>query len=177
MPCKKGFIKRSSFRRKTGSRVKSKCIKATSQSGLKRSSIDKKIMSRLHKIHQLARQKFGTPKCKKGEIVREGSKRKRGSTKYWTKPTCIKDIGRAGKGKQLFVLEKDVLSKYGYQNIRQMKLSSRRRALSRAIKYIKPLSVLRRINALYVLNKNQNPKLAQTLRNDFKWLQNKYYEK
>jgi hypothetical protein len=76
MNCPSGKIRRNSYTRKTSSgktiRVKSNCIKAQSQSGKKRSDIDRKIMSRQSKEHKIARQKFGTPRCKKGEVIREG---------------------------------------------------------------------------------------------------------
>ena len=35
---------------------------------------------------------------------------------------------------------------------------------------IKPLSLFRRLNALYVLNKNTNPGLAMRFRRDSKWI-------
>jgi hypothetical protein len=181
--CSKGYIKRKGYTRKVGSkkiRVASKCIKSTSQSGLKRSDIDKKKLSRLRKLHEVARSKFGTPKCKKGEIVREGTKTKKSYQRKssWRKPSCTKAVGRASKtgkkGTPLFVLEKNVLSKYGYSKILSMKVSDRKSALLKAIKHLKPLSVARRLNALYVLNKIKSPKLAKVLRDDFMWLKTQY---
>ena len=66
-------------------------------------------------------------------------------------------------------LDKNVLGKYGY-HVKNTKLKERRKALSKAIKYLDPLSVSRRLNALYVLNKNTNPELAMRFRRDSKWI-------
>jgi hypothetical protein len=172
--CEKGYIKRKSYTRKIGSKkikVGSNCIKATSQSGLKRTDIDKKKLSKLHKLHDLARAKFGTPKCHNGSIVREGTKTKKGT---WKRPSCAKASGRASKtgkkGSQLFILEKDILSKYGYSNVSTMKISDRKKSLLKALKHIKPLPLSRRLNALYVLNKIKNSRLAKIFKDDSIWV-------
>ena len=68
----------------------------------------------------------------------------------------------------LFHLEKGTLSKFGYS----MKNSQRMRhiSLKKAIKSIKPLSIYRKLNALYVLNKNKHPYNAKLFKNDAEWL-------
>jgi len=84
--------------------------------------------------------------------------------------TCVTARGKAAKtgqkGTQLFHLEKDVLKPYGYQNVANMSMNDRHRALKRALVDIKPLPLFRRINALYVLNENQNPDLARVFKAD-----------
>ena len=81
MTCPRGYIRRKAYSRETSTgsgkivKVKSNCIRALSQSGQKRTSIDRAIIGRKKREHLQARQKFGTPKCSSGEIVREGYKR------------------------------------------------------------------------------------------------------
>lgn len=185
--CKKGFILRNSYIRKTknGSKVKvnSKCIKSRSKSGLKQSDIDRKKLSKQKRIYSIARKKFGTPKCKRGEIVREGYYKKSFTRKSgskvkgsWVKPLCIKSrTGKSSHGKRLFVLEKGTLSKYGYSDVIHLSKDKREKILRKAIKGgINELTLIKKLNALYVLNKNINPKLANIFRKDMKYIQDLY---
>jgi hypothetical protein len=88
-----------------------------------------------------------------------------------TRNNCIKrnkTYKKHNKCNILFHLEKGTLSKFGYT----MKNSQRMRhiSLKKAIKSIKPLSIYRRLNALYVLNKNKHPDNAKIFKNDAEWL-------
>ena len=126
------------------------------------------------------RKLFGTPRCKKGEVIREGYTRKAFVKKSGARiksskvgPGCIKATGlskqRGTKGKQLFVLEKGTLTTYGYHaNLTE---EERHTALHKALANIKPLSLYRKLNALYVLNKNKSPIIASTYRADAAWVQ------
>jgi hypothetical protein len=79
--------------------------------------------------------------------------------------------GEALKGTPLFHLEKEVLKPFGYFDLEHKTRDERQRALSRAVNKLNPLSVYRRVNALYVVNKNQNPSLAKKLQEDKKYIQ------
>lgn len=166
--CSKDKILRKSYSKKVGSKlikVKANCIKSTSQSGNKRSTIDKKIIKQKQKIAKIARKKFGTPKCKDGEVIKEGYQIKK--TSKWVKPTCIKSVSGSGKkSEQLFVLEKDDLKPFGYENVEQLTKTQRHRALIKALSKIKPLSLMRKLVALSVLNKNRNPELSKIFADD-----------
>lgn len=173
MVCSKGTILRKGYTKKSGTRVSSKCIRATSQSGKKSSLSQKRRLSRLQKEHLLARQKFGTPRCSKGEILREGYRRRSSSRSKgtWVSPICIPSKTNRPHGKQLFILEKDDLSPYGYKDVKHLSKHSRQVALSKVLKQVKPLPLFRKLNALYVVNKNQNPQLARIFKEDSKWVQ------
>jgi hypothetical protein len=186
--CKKGFILRKSYTRKTKNgklvKVSYMCIKSRSQSGLKRSDIDRKKIGQRKRLYSIARKKFGTPKCKKGEILREGYHRKSYIKKSgsrvkgsWVKPRCIKSItGKSSHGRRLFVLEKGTLSKYGYRNVIHLKKEEREKALKKAVKRgINELTLIKKLNALYILNKNINPKLANIFKKDMKFAQGLYH--
>jgi hypothetical protein len=180
--CSSGMIRRKAYTRRLGKkiiRVKSGCIKAQSQSGTKRSSMDRAIIGRKKSAHKKISKIYGTPRCGPGKIVREGYRRKGYTRKSGVKvasslvaPGCIKAVGiskkMGHKGTQLFVLKKGELVKYGYHaNEPEM---VRHEALTKALQDIKPLSVYRKLNALYVLNKNKDPQLAQLYRNDADWV-------
>jgi hypothetical protein len=176
MDCPVGKIKRNSYTKKLSSgkkiRVKSNCIDAMSDSGLKTSLINKRKMKYEEKEHNIARQKFGTPKCKKGEIIKEGYHKKASSRSKgaWVPPTCVKAKGsskkRGSKGKKLFRLNKGTLSQFGYKDIKKMSKQERRKSLSKAVKNMKPLSVMRKLIALSTLQKNTDKKLSKTFRED-----------
>jgi hypothetical protein len=181
MKCPKGYIKRSAYSRKTKSgktvKVKAACILSRGEKSSKRTDIDKKIMEKLKKIHSRARKMFGTPRCKKGEILREGYKKKSYITKsgarvkeVWISPKCIKSPTGRSKGKQLFVLSKSGLSSFGYKNILELSTSERHQSLQKALSEKNPLSVYRRLVALSTLNKNKNTKLSNLLKKDSEWV-------
>jgi len=121
--CKKGEIWRVGYSRsgkKNSKRVsvKGKCIKATSQTGEKSSVRTKKILAEKRKSHKLSKKKYGTPKCKKGQIVREGFKRtSKSGKKTIVAPICVPKKGLGLKREPLFYLEPGRLSQYGYDDV------------------------------------------------------------
>jgi hypothetical protein len=184
-PCKKGEIWREGYirrvskkgskkRSKKGSKkyVSGKCIKATSQTGEKMTEINKRRSKEKRKTHKIAREKFGTPICKQGEIIKEGFHRtSKSGKKTWISPTCIPDIGRVGKSKQTIYIEPDRLSKYGYNDIEMRSDLARHKSLLKAIREgEKPLSVRRRLVALSTLSRNTNPNLSRRFKEDSEWL-------
>ena len=181
--CKHGFILRKGYTRHTQNKkihVPKGCINAQSQSGQKRSSRDLIIMTRRRKMHKSIRKYFGTPKCKSGNIVREGYMRKSYMRKSGVRvsrtkvaPGCINATGlskkRGTKGKQLFILEKGTLTEHGYHA--NLRADVRHNSLKKAMDSgLKPLSVYRKLNALYVLNKNKNKVIASIYKEDSNWV-------
>jgi len=165
--------------------VAASCITATSQSGQKRSVSQKRYLAQRAKIQKEARRRFSrqTPKkCPPGKILREGYHRKsykrtsRGKSVSvkgaWVPPTCAPSINRQ-KGKRLFSLERGALGKYGYEDLHELTTQQRHKALDKALSEgIKPLPLLRRVNALYVLNKRKDPALAQKIHSDVDYIRN-----
>lgn len=188
--CSKGYIKRTGYTTKSGTKVKTKCIVSRSASGEKTSDKLKKYLRSKEKIHKKAREKFSkisgkksSKKCGSKQIMREGffiksheSTSKNGKKiivkAHWVGPGCIKSpTNKNSKGPKLItLLEKDILAPFGYANIESMKKLERLSALKKAIKSIKPLSIYRRLIAIATLNKNKNPKLHDILRNDAEWI-------
>lgn len=82
-------------------------------------------------------------------------------------PACIKDVGKKGKGKPLIgPLKEGTLEKYGYSNVMALTLDERHEALAKAVKKLGWLPVFRKLNAVAVLNRNTNPKLARRFLRD-----------
>ena len=191
--CSKGEILRKSYTTKTGKKVKSNCIEAQSQSGEKSSLYIKKFRSKQLKTHKKAREIFKgkySSKCKKGEILREGYKRKEytkilsdGTTKKikskWISPSCIKSAtGKSSKGPKLITITNDYeLKDYGYENVKKLSSTNRQKALTKAIKYIKPISLFRKLIALSTLQKNIDPKLHKIFYKDAYFVRDNLWKK
>lgn len=172
-PCPKGMIWRVGYKKSSKkTSVKGKCINATSQTGKKTSIEMRHKLEKIKKNQALARERFGTPKCKPGYIVREGYKRtsKSGKTVV-VKPVCVKDVGKKGKQERLFYVEPGRLSTFGYDDLMNRSQTERRNALRKAFTMgEEELSVERRLVALATFNKNTNPKLAGILKSDADWI-------
>jgi hypothetical protein len=114
--------------------------------------------------------------CPKGKILRSSYTRKSYTRKDGTKiksskvsAKCIRDLGKSGKGKKLFTLKKGGLTKYGYT----LKTNEKNRivSLKKAGKSYDKGTLIKKLNALYVLHKNTNPLYAKRARTDMKWVQ------
>ena len=184
--CSKGKILKEGYETKTGKKVSASCIKAQSATGKKTSKELSKYFKKKESKQKMAREKFpheASIKCKKGQIKREGYEIKahKSHTKngteinvkgHWVAPNCIQSVmGRSTKGEKLITLmEKDVLKPFGYSNIESLSVEQRQKALKKAIRAVKPLSIYRRIIAIATLNKNKDLKLYKILRQDADWI-------
>lgn len=65
------------------------------------------------------------------------------------------------------------LSKFGYKA--SDSTESRHRALRKAVRASSPVEVVRRLNAVAVLNKNRKPRMAAKFRADMRWIQENLY--
>lgn len=90
---------------------------------------------------------------------------------------CVKDKRYAESKKCKYckcvkgvILKPLGLSKYGYEDIMNLKLESRKKALTNAVKIEGYLPIFRRLIILSTLNKNKNPKLSKRLRIDAKFV-------
>ena len=72
------------------------------------------------------------------------------------------------KSRQLFILKKGDLIKYGYHA--DLSESTRHKALKKARSEYTSLSLFRKLNAVYVLNKNSDKKRAAIFKADANWV-------
>ena len=115
-------------------------------------------------------------KCPRGTIRRKAYTRKAYTRKDGTRvkatkvpASCIKDLGKPGKGKKLFTLKKGELSKYGYSLKKNKNL--RQKSLKKSMNKFGRNTLIRKLNALHVLHKNTNPSYSRKARSDMKWVQ------
>ena len=81
---------------------------------------------------------------------------------------------KSKKYKTKIVLKKGLLGKHGYKNIKYISKKKREKALESAIKEFGPLSVMRKINILYVFSKRFT-RLRRIYKQDKEWIY-KHYE-
>jgi hypothetical protein len=125
--------------------------------------------------------------CPKGTILRVGYTTKKGRT---VRQNCIKSTSpyegkradwekaqrrtRRISRNNAIILRQGTLGKYGYKNLKSISTNERHRALSKAIKKLGPLSVMRKINILMVFTKNRQPRLSSMYERDKKWIYRNY---
>lgn len=198
--CGKGQIRRKGYtakRKGKNIRVASSCIKATSASGSKRSNLDKAYLKKRAKIQKEIGKKYGHKKCATGQMERAGYSKKPYNRKSYTRkngsrvkkayvsasevpPTCIDRKGaRVPPGKKKFkipmVLEKGVLKKYGYANVKKLSMEERHTAIKKAVEKIKnPLSLFRKLVAVSTMNKKTNPGTAKIFKEDALWIKSHF---
>ena len=122
--------------------------------------------------------------CKKGEIYREGYTRisKKTQKKTNVKGSCIKDRGLPGKwsdkhsDKGIGKLKKGELTKYGYENVNRLSTRKRRNILKKCVQEYGALSVFRKLNAVYVYNRNTNPVISDIFRKDRDWVKKTFFK-
>jgi hypothetical protein len=127
----------------------------------------------------------GGKTCPSGKILREGytatRKKKtllgrllnRGTT-YRVKASCIKNKGNPGKGPAVIgPLKKGDLKDAGYDHTDPS--HKRHTALIKAVSEYGPLSTLRKLNAIAVLNKNVAPTRSKIYRTDRDWIKKIYF--
>jgi len=110
-------------------------------------------------------------KCKSGTILRKTHTRTTKTKKTVSiKAHCIKDRGLPGKGPELIKnLKKGKLSKYGYSSGES--ITSRQSSLKKAVKAYGSGSVIKKLNAVKVLQRNTNPKVSKIFGDDLIWVQ------
>lgn len=185
--CPPGQIMRRGYSRTTpnGRRVnvKSGCITSTSYLGdVKRSDIDRRYIASRRRNQESAARKLGSrgskARCPPGMIARapfqrRSFRRQSGSRvrSSLVKSGCVRSPNRQKKP-TLFHLDRGTLEQYGYgPDVASMSVQARRSALRKAVKDIPPLSVFRKLNAIYLVNRRTNPRVARIFNEDKEFVQ------
>lgn len=75
---------------------------------------------------------------------------------------------------QIGKLNKGTLGAFGYSNVMTLNLDQRRRALKKAVKKLGRTIVVKKLNAVYILNRNKDPKRSNRFRIDKEWVMNNF---
>jgi len=176
-PCNENEIIRKSYTRK-GSRVPATCIRKVTPYPKKYSNFQTMVLKRMtQRLRGIGKSKRGnTKKCRSGKILRKAYVRfsKKGKRSL-VKGSCI-----TKKGKPQIILRKigplrkGDLSQFGYVKIMDLTKEERHTALRKAIAKYGTLSIWKKINVLYVYNKNTNPELSSLYNEDRNWIKDNY---
>lgn len=93
-------------------------------------------------------------KSSRKKSVRNKSKARRRSTKRQVIPP----------------LRHGTLSKYGYHNVADLTVAERHRALEKAIKGLSHATVIHKLSAVAVLQRNTNPRMSRIFQIDQRWV-------
>lgn len=174
--CSENQILRKKFTRK-GSTYPAKCIRRVSPYLERFSAFQKRVLEKMtRRLRGLSKEKRGnTKKCGENEILRKAYVRysKSGTRKLVT-GACITKRGSSTSGIKIGPIRSGELSKYGYEGVKTMTRKERRAGLTKAITNLGGLSVWKKLNVLYVYNKNKNPALASIFNTDKRWIKNTY---
>jgi hypothetical protein len=138
--------RRSSKRRLMKRSPKRRSVKSPKRRSVKRRSIKRKS-------------------CPQGKVKNPNSGR---CVKY--RGSTIRNLSKSSKRQRQVIppLKKGSLGKYGYSA--ESSVQTRHAALKRAIKGISRNSVIRKLNAVAVLQKNKNPGVSKIFRADQQWI-------
>lgn len=183
--CPHGSTYRKPYTRKSDSgktvKVKGSCRKTGPER--KRVDLNKELESLLNKLRKYSstKKEEKSVKCPKGYVKRSAyyrtgysaSDRRRVSPTI-VRATCIKD---SKKKSLLGKFPKGALTKFGYENIKNLSVEKRRRALKKAVKEYGYLPVIKKLNSVYVLTRSTNPRLAAKFKKDQEYVSKEYNKK
>lgn len=107
--------------------------------------------------------------CRPGLIYRVAHTRRIHGKRIKIRGKCIKNRGLPGKGKTLFKLRKGTLSQFGYSSMKSV--AERHSALRKAVKRYSAGTIIKKLNAVRVLNRNTNPGKARKFTSDMHYVQ------
>ena len=200
--CRSGFIRRKSYKSKSGKIVKARCIHKTGLFSNGNSNEKTLNMIRKNRLSSMTilslSKKLGLPfreRCSKGETLRSGYIKKLCKTRKQTivPPECITKRGsvkiptrtqtqKNARNNIIMIDDDQTLSQYGYSDIQHKTKEERMNALQILITHFIPIKgemqtytyLIRALNARAILNKNTNPKVSKIFRSDQKMISKMY---
>lgn len=166
--CSPGFYKRRSFTSSKGKRIKSTCVTLKKKKKCAPGEIMR--LPYVRKFGNTVRMKGYMRKTKTGKVIHIIPKQVK---TIRVGATCIKDLGKKGKGTQkIGPLRKGELAKYGYST--RISRDQRRAALRRAIAKLGSNNVFHKLDAVAKLSVRTDPKRSRTFVADRDWIRKQY---
>lgn len=121
-----------------------------------------------------------TRRCRRGTIKRSAYTRKtRKSGRIYVPASCIPNVGNPGKGLRtggpgIGSLREGELAQFGYSDVVHKTVGQRHIALHRAVEKYGPLSVFRKLNAVYIYTRNTAKASSRIFKADRDWVKTHY---
>ena len=178
--CPVGYHPRRSYRvSRTGTRVAAACVRATTSSGPRSSFLSASRHRMTKRLRGIRKSRRGVTACPSGEIVRDAYVRIRKGHRQFVPAACIRNVGNPGKGipsgaSGIGPLRKGDLKRFGYDDVVKMSEGRRHLALATAVRAYGPLTVWRKINAVFIYTKNTSPASSRVFKEDRDWIKATY---
>ena len=179
--CPKSYHHRVAYTvKKTGRRVGATCVRATTSAReTRRNFLDRTRDRMTHRLRAFRKTRRGPTVCPAGKIVRNPYVRIRIGQRQYVPAACVKDMGNPGKGipsgaPGIGPLRKGNLRRFGYTGVRYMSESRRHMAIAAAVKMYGPLTVWRKLNAVYIYTKKTSPESSKVFKADRDWIKERF---
>jgi hypothetical protein len=178
--CPAGYHLRRSYRvRRTGTLVAAACVRATTKSGPRRAFLRATRKRMTKRLRGIRKSRRGVTSCPSGQIVRNPYVRIRLGKRQFVPAACITNVGNPGKGiptgaPGIGPLRKGDLTQFGYDNVVSMSEGRRHLALAAAVRAYGPLTVWRKLNAVFIYTKNTSPASSRVFKADRDWIKATY---
>lgn len=178
--CPAGYHPRRSYRvRRTGTLVAGACVRATTKSGPRRAFLRATRKRMTKRLRGIRKSRRGVTSCPSGQIVRDAYVRIRLGKRQFVPAACITDVGNPGKGiptgaPGIGPLRKGDLTLFGYDNVVSMSEGRRHLALAAAVRKYGPLTVWRKLNAVFIYTKNTSPASSRVFKADRDWIKSRF---
>ncbi len=154
-PCSKFKFRKSVLRSRRSAR--------RSRRSMKRSRRSRRSMKRSRR--SMKRSRRSMKRSRRSRRTRRSMKRSRRSRRSQHRSQHRSRV-------RIIVSKEHSLSKHGYSTTKSS--SERHRSLSKAVKEYGYGPIMKKLNAVYVLNRNKNPKMADKMQSDKIWLRKTY---
>jgi hypothetical protein len=165
--------------RRTGTLVAGACVRATTKSGPRRAFLRATRKRMTKRLRGIRKSRRGVTSCPSGQIVRDAYVRIRLGKRQFVPAACITDVGNPGKGiptgaPGIGPLRKGDLTLFGYDNVVSMSEGRRHLALAAAVRKYGPLTVWRKLNAVFIYTKNTSPASSRVFKADRDWIKSRF---
>lgn len=175
--CPPGYHSRKTYKiKKTGTRVPATCVLGGEGH---RAFVHDTVTRMSKRLRGVRLSKRGPTSCPAGQILRRPYVRVQPKTqkRIFVAGSCITDRGAPRKGGasgSIGPLRKGDLKQFGYDDVRNMTQGARHIALAKAVRAYGPLSLWRKLNAIYIYTRNTAPASSAIFKQDRDWIRSQY---
>jgi len=169
MDCPRGEILRKSYTRR-GKRIPAACIKKVTPYPTRYSNFQKGVLKKAHlRLRGWSLNNRGVKRCGPGQTRRQPYVRHGVSGPVRVPAACIKK--GVGSDVRIGPIRHGDLTAFGYSDVGSLSKGEREAALRKAIAAHGSLSIWKKLNVLFIFNKNKSPGLSDLFREDRDWIQ------